>query len=563
MTQIKIGGLNRMEDIAGANLAKPDYVDFVFSPDSRYCVTHEKAARMKERLDPAIQVVGVFRNADPEEIRELCRVKLIDIVQLAGGEDEVYQTMLKMSIPNLVIKAVRAQYAEQIAAADDTPCDALLLDLFDPMANGGAGKLFDFTRVPRLKHSVFLSGGLDESNVLAAIDACRPVCVELSAGVETNGMKDPEKMRRVVELIRGHVTASPGAGVFGPYGGQEVPSALLSELQSLELAAEQAKADEKFSREFSDLLEHWAGRPTPLYFARNWTEKTGGAKLFLKREDLCHTRAQAVCHVLGFGLLARRMGRKKLTAAGNGPFALPFASACAFLGLSCTLFRSGPAPAPEEARQLELLGAEVRPVEGGTLLDAEQAAFSAWADDPASMLYVPTSAVAPHPYPALVRDFQKAVGEELRAQLPALCAKLPDAVLAPVGGAGDPMGTFFDFVRDESTLLVGCQDAAVVPPVSAPDQIAGYTGGVLLGGRTLCAAPQAGGTAGWDESVSLPGIGPELASLLAGGRVQFVPVTREDADRAARSVARSEGILLSAPSARAAAYAEKLAPGPG
>lgn len=569
MIKIKICGLSRIEDIEAANQYKPDYIGFVFAQDSKRRVTKEQAMVLKAALDPAILAVGVFVNAPVSEVLELCREKIIDIVQLHGDEDEGYISTLKNTITNPVIKAVRVQSTEQLILPDSLPCDALLLDSFNAEQFGGTGKSFDYTLIPSLKHSFFLAGGLNSDNIIVAIDTCHPEVIDISGGVETNGVKDPEKMRTVIELVHNYGKKEEAAGRFGEFGGQYIPETLMPAVQELEVAYNHYKNDPNFQNELNELLANYAGRPSLLYYADKMTRDLGGAKIYLKREDLNHTGSHKINNVLGQVLLAKKMGKTRVIAeTGAGQHGVATATAAALMDMECEVFM-GKEDTDRQALnvyRMELLGAKVHTVTSGTmtLKDAVNETLREWTKRVDDTHYVLGSVMGPHPFPTIVRDFQKVIGKEIKQQLFAMEGKLPDAVIACVGGGSNAIGSFYEFVGDKSVQLIGCEAAGlgIDNPKNAATVATGSIG-VFHGMKSLFCQDEYGQIApvySISAGLDYPGIGPEHANLNATGRAQYVPITDDEAVEAFEYLSRTEGIIPAIESAHAVAYARKLAP---
>jgi len=254
----------------------------------------------------------------------------------------------------------------------------------------------------------------------------------------------------------------PVAGRFGPYGGRYVPETLMAALEELEHEYERAKRDREFHRELDDLLRNYAGRPTPLYFARRLTEKLGGAKIYLKREDLLHTGAHKINNCLGQGLLTRRMGKRRVIAeTGAGQHGVATATVCALMGFECVVYMGTEDMRRQELNvfRMQLLGAEVRGVDSGsrTLKDAINEAMRDWVTNVRTTHYLLGSVLGAHPYPTMVRDFQSVIGQEARAQILKAEGRLPTAVMACVGGGSNAMGIFYEFLPDKRVRLIGVE----------------------------------------------------------------------------------------------------------
>ena len=357
-------------------------------------------------------------------------------------------------------------------------------------------------------------------------------------------------------------------GYFGQFGGKFVPETLMPALDELEAAYEQAKKDSSFWHEFDLLSRDYAGRPTPLYFAERLTDYCGGAQIFLKREDLAHTGAHKINNALGQGLLARRMGKQRIIAeTGAGQHGVAAATICAKLGLDCIIYmgeedvhRQAP-----NAFRIKLLGAELRPVSSGTrtLKDAINEAIRDWVTNVRNTYYLLGSVVGPHPYPVMVRDFQLIIGKETRQQILAKCHRLPDYIVACVGGGSNAMGIFHPFVNDEDVKFIGVEAAGrgIETGKHAASLVAGTTG-VLHGTKSSVLQDDAGQireTHSVSAGLDYPGVGPEHSYYKAIGRATYVAVEDEAALEAFQLLCRTEGIMPALEPAHALSYAAKLA----
>lgn len=358
-------------------------------------------------------------------------------------------------------------------------------------------------------------------------------------------------------------------GRFGNYGGQYIPETLIKAVQELEKAYEFFKNDPDFINELESLLKNYAGRPSLLYYAEKMTRNLGGAKIYLKREDLNHTGSHKINNVLGQVLLAKRMGKTRVIAeTGAGQHGVATATAAALMDMECEIFM-GKEDTERQALnvfRMELLGAKVHPVTSGTmtLKDAVNETMREWSSRMDDTLYVLGSVMGPHPFPTIVRDFQKVIGKEIKEQLLITEGKLPDAVIACVGGGSNSMGTFYEFINDRSVKLIGCEAAGLgVNTSKNAATIANGTVGVFHGMKSYFCQDQYGQIApvySISAGLDYPGIGPEHAQLFDTGRAQYVPVTDEEAVNAFEYLSRTEGIIPAIESAHAVAYAMKLAP---
>ena len=358
-------------------------------------------------------------------------------------------------------------------------------------------------------------------------------------------------------------------GRFGLYGGQYIPETLMNAVLELEQAYTFYKNAAEFQKELTQLLTDYAGRPSLLYFAEKLTRKLGGAKIYLKREDLNHTGSHKINNVLGQVLLAKKMGKTRVIAeTGAGQHGVATATAAALLGLDCEIFM-GKEDTERQALnvfRMELLGAKVHPVTSGTmtLKDAVNETLREWTRRMSDTHYVLGSVMGPHPFPMIVRDFQKIIGEEIKAQMLHRESKLPDCIIACVGGGSNAIGAFYDFLNDDSVALIGCEAAG--KGVDTPDTAATLaTGsvGIFHGMKSYFCQDEYGQIApvySISAGLDYPGIGPEHAELFDIGRAKYVSITDAEAVSAFAVLARTEGIIAAIESAHAVAHAITLAP---
>lgn len=356
---------------------------------------------------------------------------------------------------------------------------------------------------------------------------------------------------------------------FGIFGGQYIPETLMNAVLETEAAYNKYKNDKEFLEEFHTLLKEYANRPSRLYYAKKLTEELGGAKIYLKREDLNHTGSHKINNVLGQLLLAKRMGKKRVIAeTGAGQHGVATATGAALLGLECEIFM-GEEDTKRQALnvfRMELLGAKVHAVKTGTkvLKDAVNAAMMEWSKRMDDTLYVLGSVMGPHPFPTMVRDFQSVIGKEIKAQMKEMEGRLPDMVIACVGGGSNAAGSFYEFVNDKEVELVGCEAAGLgVDTNKTAATITTGKLGVFHGMKSLFCQNKYGQI---DEVYSIsagldyPGIGPEHAYWNSIGRAKYVPITDDEAVNAFVRLSKSEGIIPAIESAHAVAYALKIAP---
>lgn len=358
-------------------------------------------------------------------------------------------------------------------------------------------------------------------------------------------------------------------GRFGIHGGQYIPETLMNEVIRLEEAYEHYKNDPDFVNELNTLLKEYVGRPSLLYYAKNMTEDLGGAKIYFKREDLNHTGAHKINNVLGQCLLAKRMGKTRVIAeTGAGQHGVATATAAALMGLQCEIFM-GKEDTERQALncyRMELLGAKVHPVETGTktLKDAVNEAMREWVSRMDDTLYVLGSVMGPHPFPTIVRDFQSVISKEAREQILEKERKLPNAVVACVGGGSNAIGMFYHFINDKEVKLIGCEAAGKgVDTKETAATMATGTLGVFHGMKSYFCQNEYGQIApvySISAGLDYPGVGPEHANLKDTGRAQYVAITDDEAVNAFEYIAKTEGIICAIESAHAVAHVMKLAP---
>ncbi len=358
-------------------------------------------------------------------------------------------------------------------------------------------------------------------------------------------------------------------GHFGPFGGRYVAETLMPALQELDEAYNRLRRDAEFKREVRDYLKEYAGRETPLYFARRLTDQLGGAKIYLKREDLCHTGAHKINNTVGQGLLARRMGKPRIIAeTGAGQHGVATATVTALLGMRCEVFMG----AEDVRRQslnvfrMKLLGAQVHAVNSGsaTLKDAVNEALRDWVTNVSDTYYLVGSTMGPHPYPRIVRDFQSVIGTEAKRQIRKREGRLPDVLVACIGGGSNAMGLFYPFIQDPGVEMIGVEAAGEgIDTGRHAASISGGMVGVLHGKKTYVLQDETGQiqqahsiSAGLDY----PAVGPEHAHLHATGRARYVAITDSEAMEALQLLTATEGIIPALESAHAIAYVRKLAP---
>jgi tryptophan synthase beta subunit len=572
---VKICGITREADARLAVELGASALGFVFWPGSPRCIDPEAARTIVRSLPPFVTAVGVFVDQPAEYVRGVADRVGLAAIQLHGDEPAAGAA----AYGPRVIKALGAGESA-IARVQDWPDSVMLLiDAADSGRRGGTGKVSDWSVAAGIaaKRPLMLAGGLRPDNVGAAIRAVRPAAVDVSSGVESSpGVKDERLMRRFFDAVR-RVELVPlpafgrrdpdARGYFGEFGGRFVPETLVAPVEELEKAFLAARADPSFAAALTDLLATYVGRPTPLTETRRLSPP-GGARIFLKREDLTHTGAHKINNALGQALLAQRMGKTRVIAeTGAGQHGVATATSCALLGLRCEVYMGAEdmaRQAPNVAR-MALLGATVRRVDGGarTLKDAINEAMRDWVANVGDTYYLLGSALGPHPYPLMVREFQSVIGAEARRQILAQAGRLPDAVVACVGGGSNAIGIFDAFLDDAGVRLVGVEAGGLsLSPGRHAARFAGGSAGVLQGTRTFI-LQDADGNIEATHSVSAgmdyAAVGPEHAWLRERGRTEYTLASDDDARQAFRDLAQLEGILPALESSHAVAAARRLA----
>lgn len=358
-------------------------------------------------------------------------------------------------------------------------------------------------------------------------------------------------------------------GRFGVHGGQYIPETLMNAIIELEKAYNHYKDDPEFNRELTDLLNNYAGRPSRLYYASHMTEKLGGAKIYLKREDLNHTGAHKINNVIGQILLAQKMGKTRVIAeTGAGQHGVATATVAALMGMECEIYR-GEEDTKRQALnvyRMRLLGAKVHAVTSGTatLKDAVSEAMREWTNRIDDTHYVLGSVMGPHPFPTIVRDFQAVISKEIKEQILEAEGRLPDAVIACVGGGSNAIGAFYNFIEDKDVRLIGCEAAGRgIDTADTAATISTGKLGIFHGMKSYFCQDEYGQIApvySISAGLDYPGVGPEHAYLYDTGRAEYVAITDDEAVDAFEFLSRTEGIIPAIESAHAIAYAMKLAP---
>lgn len=599
-TYIKTCGMKRLEDIAAVNEAHPDMCGFIIDfPKSKRSISAEQQIELASRLDPTICSVGVFVDAPISKIAKLTQIGSIQAVQLHGNEDEAYLAQLRTQCTLPIIKAFQIRNTNDLAKAEISSADMVLLD-----SGQGSGKSFDWDLLKTFNRPYLLAGGLSPQTIPEAINNLNPWGVDLSSGLETNELKDREKIQCATAIVHQttasahqsttatnqktettpqttsntnpteskeqHMTTqNTSKGRFGIHGGQYIPETLMNAIIELDEAYIHFKDDPEFKAELQKLLNDYAGRPSRLYYARRMSEDLGGAKIYLKREDLNHTGAHKINNVLGQALLAKKMGKTRLIAeTGAGQHGVATATAAALLDMECVVFmgREDTERQALNVYKMRLLGAEVHPVDSGTgtLKDAVSETFREWTNRIDDTHYCLGSCMGPHPFPTIVRDFQAVISSEIKEQMLELEGKLPDVVMACVGGGSNAIGSFYHFIDNPEVRLIGCEAAGRgIDTFETAATIATGKLGIFHGMKSYFCQDEHGQIApvySISAGLDYPGIGPEHAALHDAGRAEYVAITDDEAVDAFEYLSRTEGIIPAIESAHAVAYACKLAP---
>lgn len=573
---VKICGITRPYDALLAAHYGADAIGLVFYAPSPRAVSIEQAQEIIQVLPPFITTVGLFVNATAEFVQHVLAQLPLDILQFHGEESPEYC----QSFSRPYIKALRMKPGTDVNdfAQHHSTARAILLDTFVAGVQGGTGQTFDWKMIPKhCTKPLILAGGLTPENVTEAIRATRPYAVDVSGGVEkTKGIKDAHKISAFMkgitmtaELHSSQLNLPDSQGHFGRFGGRFVGETLMQPLEELRQAYERYMKDSEFLAELNDDLHHFVGRPSPLYHAVRWSNLLGGAQIYLKREDLNHTGAHKINNTIGQALLAKRMGKTRVIAeTGAGQHGVATATVAARMGFECVVYM-GSEDIKRQAinvYRMRLLGAEVRAVESGskTLKDALNEAMRDWVTNVDDTFYIIGTVAGPHPYPAMVRDFQAVIGRETREQIQTLTGRLPDALVACVGGGSNAIGLFYPFLSDENVAMYGVEAAGdgIATGKHAASLCAGKVG-VLHGNRTYLLSDNDGQiieTHSISAGLDYPGVGPEHAWLKDSGRAQYVAITDKEALAAFHDLTRIEGIMPALESSHALAYAKKLAP---
>lgn len=578
-TKIKICGITSLFDARIATKAEADYLGFIFNfPKSPRCIAVATAKQIISTIKvefPKVKFVGVFINQNASTIKKIVSEIGLDVVQLHGQEKPALCAELKKLVEVWKAFTVKTAADLKMVAKYRKVANKIMLD-----AGMGSGRQINYALLKRIGVDI-LAGGLNAANVKEAIARVQPKIVDFNSGVEISpGKKDANKIMAAINVVNEPKPMplffktsfdANQQGYFDGFGASYAPEMLIPALAELAEAYEKIKTDAAFKAELMDLYKNYAGRPTPLYFAKNLTEQLGGAKIYLKNEGLNHTGSHKINHCLGQALLAKRLGKTRLIAeTGAGQHGLATATVAAKFGFACTVYMGAVDVERQRANVfwMEQLGAKVVPVEYGTkrLKDAVMAALQDWTANTKDSYYLLGSALGPHPYPSLVRDFQSIIGLEVKEQLQAAEGRLPDYLIACVGGGSNAIGLFNAFLDEPKVKMIAVeaggknldqigQHAARLSGAAKVGVVEGYKSYFITNSDGQV-QPTHSISAGLDYS----GIGPEHAALFKAGRVQYHAAMDNEVMKAFKLLATTEGIFPALESAHAVAEAIKLAP---
>ncbi|NJP38196.1 tryptophan synthase subunit beta [Bacillus luteus] len=573
---LKFCGTRHELDYQKAVAAGPDFIGFIFADSPRKADPDDVARWIAGSPLSSAKPVGVFVNEDLDHCAAKAVKAGLEVIQLHGTESADYAAELKQKTGCQIWKTIHhAEDGLMKMKRYRDVADGYVIDTKTAGAWGGTGAKFDWNAVPEYIQEAdfqgvpaFIAGGVNPENA-AELAEYKPHGIDVSSGIETNGQNDERKMISMVRTVKNHYQAPDELGRFGDYGGRYVPETLMFALEELEESFRKTAADENYLKELHQELHSYSGRPTGLTYAARLSGTYGGADIYLKREDLNHTGAHKINNAIAQALLAKRMGKTQIIAeTGAGQHGVASATAAARFGLSCKVFMGREDIKRQELNvfRMKLLGAEVIEVTSGgmTLKDATNEAIKHWVAHVEDTFYLIGSAVGPHPYPEMVRHFQSVIGEESRRQMLESTGKLPDHVVACVGGGSNAMGMFYPFINDDGVSLTGVEAAGRgVDTDQHAATLARGRKGVLHGSMSYLLQDEYGNiTEPYSISAGLdyPGIGPEHAHLKDIGRVNYVPVSDDEAMEALKDLCELEGILPAIETAHALAYVKKLAP---
>jgi tryptophan synthase beta subunit len=575
---IKFCGNRSLEDYRLSIESMADFIGFVFYKGSKRYVDSRTVANWVRKVKPKEnqQLVGVFVNPSYDDVDDILNTVKLDVIQLHGLESLTWIETFRKRTKSKIWKAIHhGPGSLELMRSYQGVVDGFIIDCKTKTLWGGSGQRFDWSAIPDYKKEAehqgvpyFIAGGISPMNVEQLL-VYQPMGMDVASGIEHDGKKSERFIHEIMRKVVGFMNALPDErGRYGEFGGRFVPETLMYAIQELENSFEEAWGDGAFRDDYHQTLVEYSGRPTPLTHAKRLSAHVGGADLFLKREDLNHTGAHKINNAIGQGLLAKRMGKEKIVAeTGAGQHGVATATIAAYLGLSCKVFMGEKDIERQTLNvfRMELLGAEVVPAKTGsrTLKDATNEALRYWAEHVEDTFYLIGSVVGPHPYPKMVREFQRVIGDETKRQFLEVKGCLPDALVACVGGGSNAMGLFYPFIDDRGVLMFGAEAGG--KGVTTEEHAATLTKGrkgVIHGSLTYLLQDSSGQiTEPYSISAGLdyPGIGPEHAYLADTGRARYEPITDDEALASVRLLCELEGILPALESAHALALAIKKA----
>lgn len=576
--KLKICGITNPADARIVVENGVEWLGFNFYPKSPRYIAPSAARRIIAELPEQVNSVGIL--AKPS-LTSACYIAAISGVRWL----QLYDPLDFTDLSRLPLPAILCFNPKTYPAESKVYKNAAMI-LFDSRTKsqlGGTGRTFDWKLIPAEipRQKLVLAGGINPDNILAALEQITPAIIDVASGAETApGIKDPRKIKALMNHIRQfnrnqfqrssmQVSIQSQTGYFGDYGGQFIPEILKPALKELETAYTRLKKDQHFRQRFRNELRDYAGRPTPLYYAENLTRHYGRGKIYLKREDLNHTGAHKINNAIGQILIAQAMQKTRIIAeTGAGQHGVATATVAARAGLKCCIYMGTEDMQRQHpnVQRMRLLGAEVRAVDSGTatLKDATNEALRDWLVNVGTTHYIIGSVVGPHPFPTIVRDFQKIIGEETQQQILEKEQRLPDYIIACVGGGSNAIGIFHPFLGEKSVKLIGVEAAGRGLDSGEHAATLGRGSVGIFHGMKTYILQNSDGQIQLPYSLSAgldyPGVGPEHSFLYDSKRVDYHSVTDAEALSAVRQLCRLEGIIPALESAHAVAYLDYLMP---
>ncbi len=559
--KIKICGMKFSDNIQEVAALQPDFLGFIF---------YKKSLRYFDgsipNISKSIQKVGIFVDENPENVLEIAKKHHLNYLQLHGTETPEYCKKLQENYKIIKAFAIDSTFNFNILKEYEIICDYFLFDT-KGTNHGGNGKLFDWSILEKYtsQKPYFLSGGISINEVEAIQNLkTKPFAIDINSKFEIEpALKNKDSISKFIKKLNSkYMYQVSENGFYGNFGGAFIPEMLYPNVEELRQKYLTIIAQKDFQQEFNQLLQNYVGRPTPLYFAKRLSEKYQ-TKIYLKREDLCHTGAHKINNTIGQILVAKRLGKTRIIAeTGAGQHGVATATVCALMGLECIVYMGEvdiKRQAPNVAR-MKMLGAEVRPAKSGskTLKDATNEAIRDWINNPTDTYYIIGSVVGPHPYPDMVAKFQSIISQEIKQQLQEIeNRENPDYVIACVGGGSNAAGAFYHFLDNPDVKLIAVEAAGhgIDSGESAATSVLGKIG-VIHGSKTLLMQSEDGQiTEPYSISAGLdyPGVGPLHSHLFETKRAEFVAITDADAMQAGINLSQTEGIIPAIESAHALA----------